>query len=106
MGVNAAEEVTASAGEVKTDGDEDMGTGGATASAGDHSEARVDDSEAEVGGEVREARMMPDPGMPTAAQRRKHKFTHCPYRSWCPECVQGRGRDIYHTRCREKSRVP
>ena len=26
----------------------------------------------------------------------KHRITHCPFRSWCPKCVAGRGRDFPH----------
>ena len=59
----------------------------------------------DVGEEARPAKAMPDPGMPTEAERKKHRLTHMPYRAWCPQCVQGRGRDIYHGRIKEKSRV-
>jgi hypothetical protein len=30
---------------------------------------------------------------PTQSERDEHRRTHLPYRSWCPECVAGRGRD-------------
>ena len=49
---------------------------------------------------------MPDPGMPIAQQRKTHNQTHMRFRSWCKHCVQGRGRDIYHGRVHDKSRVP
>ena len=38
-----------------------------------------------------QARGRHDPGQPTEEERRKHNITHLPYRSWCAECVAGRG---------------
>ena len=38
-----------------------------------------------------------DPGEPTAEERRIHDITHLPYRSWCAECVAGRGVGFAHT---------
>ena len=36
-------------------------------------------------------RMAADPGKPTDRQIEEHRLTHVPYKSWCPECVEGRG---------------
>ena len=37
-------------------------------------------------------RIASDPGAPTAQDVEKHRAAcHCPYRSWCEWCVQGRG---------------
>ena len=33
---------------------------------------------------------------PTQREREEHARTHLPYRTWCPECVAGRGRDGPH----------
>ena len=46
-----------------------------------------------VGEKVRGRR---DPGQPTAEERRRHAITHLPYRSWCAECVAGRGQGHPH----------
>ena len=38
-----------------------------------------------------DARVLPDPGEPTDAQKEDHRAKgHIPYRSWCKECVEGR----------------
>ena len=36
------------------------------------------------------ARVLPDPGEPTASQIEDHRACgHIPYRTWCSECVEG-----------------
>ena len=48
----------------------------------------------EIQDEVEEAeplRIAPSPKQPTAADVELHRITHWPYRSWCEECVKGRG---------------
>jgi hypothetical protein len=37
-----------------------------------------------------------DPGQPTAQEIIEHNLTHVPYRSWCPDCVRGRGSHLSH----------
>ena len=37
-----------------------------------------------------------DPCMPTAEEVKRHYLTHVPYRSWCPHCVKGRGKEMAH----------
>ena len=37
------------------------------------------------------------PRGPSAEEVRLHRITHCPYRSWCPKCVGGRGHQGAHT---------
>ena len=51
-------------------------------------------------GEVEARRVKPvlDPKLPSAAEVREHQLTHLPYRSWCPVCVKGRGREADHRR--------
>ena len=34
--------------------------------------------------------------MVTAAERAAHNLTHMPFRSWCPHCIRGRGRNKPH----------
>ena len=35
-----------------------------------------------------------DPRLPTEEEVEHHKLTHLPYRSWCPECVKAKGKDL------------
>ena len=42
------------------------------------------------------ARGRKDPGQPTEEERKRHNITHLPYRSWCADCVAGRGRAHAH----------
>ena len=39
---------------------------------------------------------------PTRQEIEEHELTHTPYRSWCPQCVQGRGRQNAHKANKEK----
>ena len=47
--------------------------------------------EADVEEEVDRAKPLPTPQQPTKSEYDDHKVTHCPYRPWCPHCVEGRG---------------
>ena len=51
------------------------------------------DAEAAEAAPVKVAR---DPGDPTPAEREHHNATHTPYRSWCPICVKGKGKEESH----------
>ena len=53
------------------------------------------DAEAAEDAPVKIAR---DPGDPTPAERWRHNATHIPYRSWCPVCVKGKGKEESHRR--------
>ena len=47
-----------------------------------------------------------DPGAPTPEQVEEHRAAgHCPYRSWCEECVEGRGVGQQH-KSGPKSKIP
>ena len=47
------------------------------------------------------ARVLPDPGEPTASQMEDHRASgHIPYRSWCRECVEGRATGEQHRKRR------
>ena len=50
-------------------------------------------------------RLAPDPGAPTAEEVENHRTTHLPYRSWCEDCVKGRGSGERH-RSGPAGRVP
>ena len=56
-----------------------------------HEEAQEQDAE-----EGRKAVGMPSPIVVTRREREEHELTHLPYRSWCPHCVRGRGRNCPH----------
>ena len=64
---------------------------------------RVDDSRGEAVIEVAEeevqqsVRGLRAPQMPTQAEVEHHRICgHLPYRPWCPECVEGFGREWPH----------
>ena len=52
--------------------------------------------------EGRQVRTPVTPGMPTERERREHRATHHPPRSWCRYCVEGRGIASAHARCDEE----
>ena len=57
--------------------------------------------------EIEPARVHADPGQPIQAQIDKHRDDqHLPYRSWCKECVDGRGTGEQHRSRPEASKVP
>ena len=52
--------------------------------------------------EARVMRAPPIPATPTLEEVRQHRLTHCPYRSWCPHCVRGKGREDRHAQSGQK----
>ena len=52
----------------------------------------------ETGDEGARARIHPNPKNPTIEEIEGHNVTHIPYRSWCPICVQAKGKELDHTR--------
>ena len=48
------------------------------------------------GEEARPQKPMPRPDMPSQAEIDRHRIDHLPYRAWCPECVEGFGRERAH----------
>ena len=42
------------------------------------------------------AKATPAPKQPSQQEIQEHNLTHMPYRSWCPICVQGKGRSTSH----------
>ena len=55
--------------------------------------------------EARKAKGLPAPQQPTAQERLEHELTHLPYRSWCPVCVQAKGRSDNHPKQHNKTPV-
>ena len=41
-------------------------------------------------------RTVRDPGCPTPEEKERHNATHSPYRSWCPVCVEAKGKEDPH----------
>ena len=77
----------------------------------------VDDKEDVVGEEeitapeekeAEAVQCLPTPDTPTLSDVLAHRATHYPYRPWCPNCVEGRGRELGHFACqpREGRSVP
>ena len=46
--------------------------------------------------EVMRAKPIKGPYEPTAEEIERHRISHLPYRSWCPECVGGKGHSVAH----------
>ena len=46
--------------------------------------------------EALERRPLPTLVLPSSSDVAQHKTTHCPYRSWCDECVEAFGREWPH----------
>ena len=39
---------------------------------------------------------LPSPELPSQSEIDDHNVDHCPYRSWCRHCVEGRAREMAH----------
>ena len=46
--------------------------------------------------ETESQKVITTPCAPTPAQIEEHRIDHLPFRSWCRECVEGRGREAPH----------
>ena len=60
------------------------------------SELKFDTEDELENEEVRETKLMRDPGAPTRQEVELHNATHMPFRAWCPACVSGKARDRHH----------
>ena len=72
--------------------------GGATSSTDEARAQEVQEAVGQAPGEEEAVarRQLPTPEMPTASEVSHHKTTHCPYRSWCDECVEAFGCEWPH----------
>ena len=52
--------------------------------------------------EAREVRAPSVPATPSKEEVMQHRLKHHPYRSWCPHCVRGKGREDRHTGSSQK----
>ena len=66
----------------------------------------VEDLNREHGHRV--VRSLLDPKLTSEEELHRHNLTHMPYRSWCPHCVRGRGKEMSHRRKKdlEEASVP
>ena len=62
-----------------------------------------DEEATEASEEKREVIKMADPRQPSEEERRERNLTHLPFRSWCPHCVRGRGREADHKKFKEQA---
>ena len=47
--------------------------------------------------DVQPIRTLKTPELPSREAVEEHRVDHCPYRSWCDECVEGAGREDGHS---------
>ena len=69
-----------------------------------HQDGGVGFEDAEESEEEEEGRrpvLKRSPHQPTNEEIREHNVSHVPYRSWCPECVKGRGKEDHHKRVKD-----
>ena len=67
--------------------------------------AEVDNEEMTAEEETEPKKAVTMPTMPSKAEVDHHWLDHYPFRSWCPVCVEGRGRERPHHRVREGKRL-
>jgi hypothetical protein len=54
----------------------------------------------------REVRKLHDPKLPNEQEVKEHSLSgHMPFRSWCPHCVRGRGKEMEHKRKEDEEEV-
>ena len=66
-------------------------------------EVHVEDESEEDSAELKHAK---DIGSPRRDAVEQHRVTHLPYRSWCKQCVMGRGIGKPHATVAGESSVP
>ena len=73
-------------------------------------EGEAEEQECEEDDEVETGKRMParmaDPQLPTEEEVQMHQLTHLPYRSWCCQCIRGRGKALEHRRQNREHQVP
>ena len=57
----------------------------------DGGEQPIGDELIEAEEETEPRNSLPNPELPSQSEIDDHNIDHCPYRSWCPHCVEGRG---------------
>ena len=46
--------------------------------------------------DINPTRIIRNPLNPSKEERERHNINHCPYRSWCNICIEGRGKEDPH----------
>ena len=69
------------------------------------------DEDDDEGEESSKPRILSSPYAPSRQERAEHRITHCPFRSWCAECVAGKSKSAPHLRSgttdkEEEDRLP
>ena len=66
----------------------------------EHGARRQELEAAEQAGQGEEEAQVPlavkAPRLPSAREIEEHNLTHCPFRSWCPQCIKGQAKDDAH----------
>ena len=93
----------------KNDNEDHQHTGnwGETKNESDDDEVNLgSEYEAEDEVEARKPTTRKRPGQPSQEEWDQHQVTHLPFRSWCPICVGGAGKEKAHHRDTEEHKVP
>ena len=85
-------------GEEDKDGDDDDFLAHDEDAKKDADEAKEDENITDESNEAFDARLRPNPSLPSRAEVEKHEVTHYPYRSWCRTCVAAKAREMPHFR--------
>ena len=68
------------------------------------------DEELEEDEDCELGRMVPvtlaDPKLPNVEEVSENEFTHLPHRSWCSQCVRGKGKTLDHRKSDRKQILP
>ncbi len=56
--------------------------------------------------ETAKVKIITNPSAPTQEEIDKHNILHLPYRTWCPHCVRGKGRDDAHAATNREHKIP
>ena len=81
-----------------TEGEPDAKRTRRDGAAASGTETKIDEPGEQEG---RSLKPQTQPYVPTAAERREHRKTHYPPRSWCKHCVEACGMAAPHLRCQE-----
>ena len=76
---------------------EEQDVSGAAAGSGQSASERASNGEdGQKPAEASKPKPLQDPVKPTRCEVIEHNLTHLPYRSWCPDCVNRRGKALPH----------
>ena len=64
----------------------------------------ADEGEESAGKGERTMKRVMNPLLPSKVEVEEHALSHLPFRSWCPHCIRGRGKEASHLRSQSKER--